>query len=222
MPVRRYAFLLLVLFAAALAGCTSATVVSSDSGPTISQVQAEPAHGPKKRIAVMPFEYKAAKGSFRQVGHGLSQMMTDALVNSNAFIVEERSRLNEVMEEQNLGDTGRFNPSTVAPKGALEGAQLLVYGSVTEFEANCRGGALLLFGAKEACVGINIRIVDAATGRVVNSTSVEGTSGSGGVGLVFATTPMPIGLGAWSHTPLEQAMRRCIDAAVKHIVATKL
>lgn len=223
MNPRRILFALLSLFAAILVGCSSATVVSSsESGPTIAQARAEPTHGPKKRIAVKAFQFKAAKGGYGDVGTGLSQMLTDSLFNSNAFIVLERDRLNEVMEEQDLGDTGRFRKDTVAPKGELEGAQLLVYGSVTEFEPNCRGGSLLLIGAKEACVAINIRIVDAATGRVVNSTTVEGTSGTGGVGLVFTTSPLPIGLGAWAKTPMEKAMRNCIETAVKHIVDTKL
>lgn len=223
MSSRLSVFVLLSLLAALLIGCSSATVVSSSSGgPTIAQARAEPAIGPKKRVAVKAFEYKAAKGGYGTVGRGLSQMLTDALFNSNAVIVLERERLEEVMQEQNLGDTGRFKQETVAPKGELEGAELLVYGSVTEFEPNCRGGSLLLIGAKQACVAINIRIVDAATGRVVNATTVEGTSGSAGVGLIFTTSPLPIGLGAWAKTPMEKAMRQCIEAAVNHIVTTKL
>ncbi|WP_127478136.1 CsgG/HfaB family protein [Sulfurivermis fontis] len=222
MFTRLHTFFLLSLAAALLVGCSSAQVVSSSNGPTISQARAEPAMGVKKRVAVKAFEYKAAKGGYGDVGHGLSQMLTDALFNSNAFIVLERERLEEVMQEQNLGDTGRFKQETVAPKGELEGAELLIYGSVTEFEPNCRGGSLLLIGAKEACVAINIRIVDAATGRVVNATTVEGTSGSAGVGLIFTTSPLPVGLGAWAKSPMEKAMRQCIEAAVNHIVATKL
>lgn len=223
MTTRPYTLLLLSIFTLWLVGCSSAAVVgSSSSGPTIGQARSEPATGPKKRVAVKAFEYKAAKGGHGDVGHGLSQMLTDSLFNSNAFIVLERERLEEVMQEQNLGDTGRFKQSTVAPKGELEGAELLIYGSVTQFEPNCRGGSLLLIGAKEACVAINIRIIDAATGRVVNATTVEGTSGTAGVGLVFTTSPLPFGLGAWAKSPMEKAMRQCIEAAVSHIVATKL
>jgi len=215
--------LLAMLFAAVvLAGCTSAHVASSSTtGPTITQAITEPTHGPKRRIAVMPFEYKAAKGA-GQIGSGLSDMLADSLFNSNRFIVLERERLPEVMHEQDLGDTGRFRQDTVAPKGELEGAELLIRGSVTQFEPNCRGGSLLLMGAKQACVSINLRIVDVRTGRIVNSTTVDGTSGSGGVGLVFATSPLPVGLGAWAKTPMEQAMRNCIEEAVRHIVETKL
>lgn len=221
MSTRLSLLALLSFITVLLAGCSSATVVSSGGGPTIAEARAEPAVGPKKRLAVQAFEYKAPRGGYGDVGHGLSQMLTDALFNSNAFIVLERERLDEVIYEQDLADTGRFKQETVAPKGQLEGAELLVYGAITEFEPNCRGGSLLLIGAKTACVAVNIRIVDAATGRVVNATTVEGTSGTGGVGLVFTTSPLPIGLGAWAKTPMEKAMRQCIEAAVNHIVATK-
>jgi curli biogenesis system outer membrane secretion channel CsgG len=127
-----------------------------------------------------------------------------------------------VIEEQDLADTGRFRTETTVPKGELEGAELLIRGSVTQFEPNCRGGSLLLISGKQACVSINLRIVDARTGRIVNSTTVDGTSGAAGVGLVFTTSPLPIGLGAWSKTPMEEALRNCIEEAVRHIVETKL
>ena len=213
--------ILTLLAAISLAACTTAHVTSSSGGPTISEVRAEPFQGPKKRIAVKPFEYKAAKGA-GDVGTGLSDMLTDSLFNTNRFILVERERLKDVVEEQDLGDTGRFRQETVVPKGELEGAELLIRGSVTQFEPNCRGGSLLLISGKQACVSINLRIVDARTGRIVNSTTVDGTSGAAGVGLVFTTSPLPIGLGAWSKTPMEEAIRNCIEEAVRHIVETKL
>jgi curli biogenesis system outer membrane secretion channel CsgG len=212
---------LTLLAAVALASCTSAHVASSSGGPTISEVRAEPYQGVKKRIAVKPFEYKAAKGA-GDVGSGLSDMLTDSLFNTNRFILVERERLKDVIEEQDLADTGRFRQETVVPKGELEGAELLIRGSVTQFEPNCRGGSLLLISGKQACVSINLRIVDARTGRIVNSTTVDGTSGTGGVGLIFTTSPLPIGLGAWSKTPMEEAIRRAIEEAVRHIVETRL
>ena len=204
-----------------LVACSSATVVSSDGGPSITQAQEEPYNGPKQRIAVTAFENKASHGS-GAIGRGLSEMLSDSLFNTNRFIVLERERIGDVMQEQDLADTGRFREETVAPKGELEGAQLIIRGSVTQFEPNCRGGSLLLLGAKEACVAINLRIIDVRTGRIVNSTTVEGTSGTASIGLIFTRSPLPIGLGGWSKTPMESAMRRCIETAVQHIINTKL
>ena len=207
-----------------LSACVSSSanvVSSSNSGPTISQAQAQPANGPKRRIAVTNFEYKAGQGS-GQIGVGMSDMLTDSLVNSNAFIVLERERLDEVMEEQDLSNSNRFAQNTAAPIGQLEGAELLIRGSIIQFEPNCKGGSVILVSGKQACIAINIRIVDARTGRVVNATTVEATSAQNRYGLVFAVGSMPFGLGTYSKTPMEQAIRNGIEAAVAHIVSSKL
>jgi len=216
----RRSLALLSIAVLALVGCTSAKVVSSSGGPTIQQAQQEPYNGPKKRIAVKAFEFKAARGN-AQVGKGMSDMLTNALFNSNRFIVLERENIKEVLGEQDFGASGRVKRETAAPIGEIEGAELLIRGSVTEFEQNCKGGSLLIVSGKQACVTINLRIVDAKTGRVVNATTVEGRSGSGGVGLVFATGSLPVGLGGWAKTPMESAIRNCIEEAVKHIANTK-
>ena len=195
--------------------------MSSSGGPTIQQAQQEAYNGPKKRIAVKAFELKAARGS-REIGRGMSDMLADSLFSTNRFIVLERENIKEVIDEQDFGASGRVKKETAAPIGELEGAELLIRGSITEFEPNCKGGAVLIIAAKQACVTINLRIVDAKTGRVVNATTVEGRSGSMGAGLIFATGSLPVGLGGWSKTPMESAIRNCIETAVKHIASTKL
>lgn len=210
----------LLLTALLLSACSSATVVSNGDGPTVAAAQAEPYDGYKPRIAVKPFERKTARGG-GGIGNALADMLADSLFNTNRFIVLERERLDEVMAEQDLADSSRFRQETVAPKGELEGAELLIKGTITQFEPDCRGGSLLLIGAKQSCVAITLRIIDVKTGRIVNSTTVEGTSGTGGVGLVFTRSTLPIGLGAWSKTPMEKALRQCIEKAVNHIATTK-
>jgi len=214
---------ILIPFATALlfaAGCSTATVVSSSGGPTVTEAQQQPYDGPKPRIAVEAFEFKAARGG-NQIGRGMSDMLADALFNSGRFIVLEREHIKDVIKEQDFDASGRVRQDTAAPIGQIEGAQLLIRGSVTEFEPNCRGGSVLLFGAKQACIAINLRIVDATTGRVVNATTVQGTSSTIGGGLIFATGTLPVGLGAWSKTPMEKAIRNCIETAVKYIAKNK-
>lgn len=221
MALRHLASLPVLLFTALLlGGCSSAAVVSSDNGPTVAAAQAEPFDGYKPRIAVTPFERKTSKGG-GGMGSALADMLADSLFNTNRFIVLERERLDEVMDEQDLADNSRFRQETVAPRGELEGAELLIKGTITQFEPDCRGGSLLLIGAKQSCVAITLRIIDVKSGRIVNSTTVEGTSGTGGVGLVFTRSTLPIGLGAWNKTPMEKALRQCIEKAVNHIATTK-
>jgi curli biogenesis system outer membrane secretion channel CsgG len=214
---------LCVAIAPVLAGCfgASATVVDSSGGQTVQQAQAAPYNGPQKRIAVSAFEYRAAEGA--AIGSGMSDMLTNALFNTGRFIVLERERLSEVTTEQDLANSNRFKKETAAPIGELEGAELLIRGSVTQFEPNCRGGSAILVSGREACMAINLRIVDAKTGRVVNATTVEGTSADNKVGIIWTRgTALPVGLGTFSKTPMEAAIRNCIETAVQHIVNTKL
>lgn len=211
--------ILTLVLAALAAGCasSSAQVTSSTSGPSIREAQTAPYNGPKQRVAVSSFS-----GGPSGIGQGLSDMLMDSLVNTNRFIVLERERLHEVTEEQDLSNSARFKKETAVPMGQMEGAQLLVRGSVTTFEENCKGGSIIVASSKQACVAINLRIIDAATGRVVNATTVEGTSTSSGVGLVYTQSTLPIGLGAYSKTPMETALRNCIETAVQYIANTKL
>lgn len=215
---RIFAPLCAVFLLAACAAQPTATVASSN-GPGIRSAQAEPAQGPKPRIAVAAFEFRRGE---RDVGEGMADMLTAALFNSNRFIVLERARLDEVTAEQDLAATGRFDTTTTAPIGQMEGAELIIRGSVVQFEQDCSGGSVLLASTRQACMAINLRIIDVRTGRVVNATTVEGTSRNTGVGFTYALSDLPIGLGAYRNTPMEQAIRNCIDTAVQHIASTKM
>jgi curli biogenesis system outer membrane secretion channel CsgG len=220
MNALRPALIAATMSLAACAG-SSATVVSSGGGQSIGQAQAAPYDGPQKRIAVSDFESRSAGGE--KVGAGMADMLTNALFNTGRFIVLERERLSEVMAEQDLASGDRFRKDTAPAKGQLEGAELLIRGSVIQFEPNCRGASAILVSGKTACMAINLRIVDAATGRVVNATTVEGTSADNRVGIIWTRgSALPIGLGAYSNTPMEAAIRNCIETAVQHIVSTKL
>jgi curli biogenesis system outer membrane secretion channel CsgG len=209
-----------VLIIAVMAAACSPTVASRNSGQTMEQAQHERVDGPKKRIAVMPFDVKVHRAG--SVGNGMSDMLADALVNSNRFVVLERQHVKDVMAEQDFGRSGRVKKETAPQVGEIEGAQLLIRGSVTTFEPECSGGTLAVVGVKQACVSINMRIIDAKTGRILNATTVDGSAMTTGVGLTanLSSMPLPLGLGGWSKTPMERAIRNCIDSAVQHIVKT--
>jgi curli biogenesis system outer membrane secretion channel CsgG len=212
---------ILSLFAAlAVAGCVmqpSTRVVSGD-GPGIRAAQTAPADGERLRIAVSAFEFRGSA----ELGSGMAEMLTAALFNADRFVVLERARLADVQAEQDLAASGHVDVQTAVPAGQLEGAELLVRGSVVQFEPDCAGGSVLLASTRTACMAVNLRVIDVRSGRVVNATTVEGNSRNTGVGFTYARSDLPIGLGAYRNTPMEQAIRACIDTAVAHIVASKL
>lgn len=234
MGIKRKTFfstLTLIALMATVPNCApTATVTKGTASPAISQAQSAPATGAQKRIAVMTFTDKTNKG-WRGIGEGMSDMLTSALFESGRFIVLERQAVRDVIQEQDLGASGRVKRGTAAPIGEIEGAELLVYGAVTEFEPEEKGiggGAVMpgfhtgvIAGVKRAHIAIDLRIVDSKTSRIVATTTVTGkaTDIGGGIGTQIGggKTRMPLALGGWSKTPMEQAIRVCIDQAVNFI-----
>ena len=87
---------------------------------------------PKPTIAVIEFKNESGAGWWGNgVGWELSGMLSNELASSRAFAVLERSKIQNVLEEQNLAASGRVSAATGARMGKLIGAQYLIAGTVT-------------------------------------------------------------------------------------------
>lgn len=210
---------------------------AESSTPQIAKRVYEKYVGPKKRIAVSKFD---AKGDFvshyggYDIGGGLAAQLTTELVKTGRFVVVERTDLTAILREQKLGATKLVSKETAATLGQLTGAQLLVRGSVTEFEANASGGGLRLGGSfgllggilgsssETAVVGIDLRLVDTTTGEVIKATNATGeaesTALSADITQAFSSGKMNIGGDTFSKTPLGQATREAIAKAIRIII----
>jgi len=229
-----------VFFVMAGLGCvtpgTKTTVTSGEGGPSIAEAQAEAYNGPKARIAVSRFKDKTGKGWWTgQIGDGMADQLVTALFNTNRYIVLERQTLGDVLQEQDLGASGRVRSDTAAPIGQIEGAELLVVGAVTEFEgaaSGARGGiggigggilGAITGGFKKAHMAIDLRLIDARTSRIVAATSVEGEATDvnlgGLIGGYGGSGALAGGLSGWKNTPTEKALRVCIKEAVNFVVS---
>lgn len=221
-----------------LAGCSAqswptaapgfpTTQATHMAGPSVVEAQTARYDGPRARIALGDFQVKAANAT-NVIGDGLREMLVTALFNTNRFIVLERQAIQDIMLEQDLSASGRVRRETAAPIGQLEAAELLVYGVVSEFQMGSGGGGLNLAmpnlpfglgaGARNAHLGLEMRAVDTSTGRILFATRVEGKATDYDIGLRTrlggGRTVMPIGLSAYKNTPMEKAIRVCIDNAV--------
>ena len=200
--------------------CAPTAQVLVKEGPSIAEAQAEPADGEKLRIAVMGFENKTRY----DVGRGMEAMLTTSLFSTNKFIVIERKELQGVLLEQQLGGTGVVSPDTATPVGEIEGAQVQIYGTVTDFEPGHRGASTLFGGAQQSHVAIDMKLVDARTSRILATTTVEGKATDINLNtkmLKYAGVSPLYSLEIWINTPVGSAIRLCIDKAVDYIV-TKL
>jgi curli biogenesis system outer membrane secretion channel CsgG len=221
--------------------------VTSRSEQNIDQVQLESYDGPKARVAVYRFADKSAKGGggysrrtgwyTAEIGNGMADMLNDGLLQSNRFIVVDRQSLQDVLMEQDLGATGRVRKETAPSIGQIEGADLLIKGSVTEFEPGSAGasaGTLLggfglpgaviggaLGSVQQSHVAIVVQIVDAKTSRLLFSSTVEGKANDFNLGGLLGGLGGHViggaGLGMWQKTPVEKAIRIAILNAVQEI-----
>ena len=231
--MNRVSVVLVGVAMAGLAACATAKVTSS-GGQDMASAQMEAYNGPKARIAVADFEDKmSSSGQYRaEYGRGMSDMLTNALFQSNRYIVLEREKLEAVIAEQNLGASGRIKKETAAPIGEIEGAELLVTAAITGFDPGASGGSGSMAGIpggdllgamtgsfKKARVAMDLRVVDTRTARVLAATSVESSATAFGAGGVGIGGEMSGGLGGFSKTPMETAIRKMITEAVRFIVA---
>ncbi len=116
-----------------------------------------------------------------EVGWELSGMVTNEMAATGAFSMVERSKLEHVLNEQNLAASGRIESGTGAKMGKLAGAEYLVMGTVTAFEENTKGtgGGLgykgIRLGGKksEAYIAVDLRVVNTTKGTVDFVRSVE-------------------------------------------------
>ncbi len=253
---------LAIVLAFSLAGCgPMAEMIQNPGQPTaqtistseksIDQAQLEAYNGPKARVAVYRFGDQTAKGGATgrgypyftwytpQIGNGMAEMLNDALLQSNRFIVLDRQGIKDVLSEQDLAANGRVSRETAAPTGEVEGADLLIKGSITEFEpgsAGMRAGAGLgvfglpgaiiggvLGGLRQSHVAMIIQVVDARTSRLLFSTTVEGKANDFDIGGALAGFGGGFGgvagLGTWQKTPVEKAIRVAILQAIKELSA---
>jgi curli biogenesis system outer membrane secretion channel CsgG len=203
--------------------------------PVEPQPQAPPLPG-QTRVAVVAFESPPQAEIEYQIGPGLADMLITALVNQHRFWVAERTQLEKLLMEQDLGLEGIVDISTAAEASQVVGVRYLVMGKVTNFGFRGReagvggltGGLLGRIGGvkaskRKAQVAVDVRMVDAKTGRIVLSKRASGESTDGGA---FALGGDPDGLVGlvsvrseeFENSMLGRACRKAIDNLVKLVV----
>jgi len=188
-----------------------------------------PYDGVKKRLAVLKFENKVKTpipNPSWNIGDGLTEMLSTELFKTGRFIMVERAALAEIVKEQELGQSGLVQRETAAKVGDLLGAQLLVAGAVTEFEATSSGGGggvgfrglSLAIQMSNAHVGVDVRLVDSTTGQILKSYNASATAQSTGLGFGATVQGVRFGSDGFQKTPLGEATREAIQKAVRFVI----
>ena len=95
---------------------------------------------------------------FEALRVGLQQILMTELARNPALRVVERSQLNALIAEQDLGAAGRVDPETAARVGRIVGAKFMVLGGFVDWFGDFR---------------LDARIVDCETTEIINAIGVR-------------------------------------------------
>lgn len=161
---------------------------------------------PKTVVAVMNFT--GGEVLEERLRIRMADALVTSLVQAGRFDVVERERLDLVMTEQNLTQTGRVDPATAARVGRILGAELVVFGLVTG--ATEQKIDKFSYDLVRIEVSIDVRAVNVSSGRVVISENAKGTAEA----RVITTASGEIVSGPTNYDPLyHEASRLALDKA---------
>ncbi len=234
MMLTRVSRLALSVFAAALI-CSPAW--AQDAAPAAALASAP---GPKKRVAVMNFDYGTVRttvaqifGSDQDVGKGISDLLVQKLVQDGKYSVIERNALDKILSEQNFSNSDRADSATAAKIGKILGVDCIIIGSITQFgrddqHTNVGGGGYGLgkFGIggvgtskAKAVVGVSARMINTSTGEILVAVTGTGEStrsstallGGGGGWSGGGGGSLDMGSSNFSNTILGEAVHKAVD-----------
>jgi curli biogenesis system outer membrane secretion channel CsgG len=170
-----------------IVNASEATIQITSSKQQIAQLSKA---SEKVRVAVLDFDFSAVSDPiylsyFNGGARGVSDILVNQLVKSGNYTVVERSKLDAILEEQNLGDSGRVDASTAAEIGRLLGVEAVVIGSVTQMDLQRqeKGGNLGgFFGAGadvtdvDAYVKLSVRMINTTTGEILTVAEGDGNA----------------------------------------------
>lgn len=170
--------------------------------------------GRKPRTIVAVMNFSGGETLEERLRIRMADALITSLVQAGRFDVVERERLDLVMIEQNLAQTGRVDPATAARIGKILGAELVVFGVVTG--ATEQKVDKFSYDLVRVEVAIDVRAVNVSTGRVVISESARGTDSA----KVITTANGTVVSGPTNYDPLyHEASRLALDRAAALVSA---
>lgn len=195
----------------------------------------------KRKLSVTVYEVRSAVTELDV--RAATDMFTTALVKSRRFRVVERSNLaGGVSQEHQLNASGASTGNVASQQ--LRGAQLIFEAVISEANADGGGsdGALTVAGVtlggnkSKGSIGMDVRVLDAGNGDVLDAVNVTKKLSSGGLSIggigsaVDAVMARTTGKSLGSLTPdggasvssnesVDKAVRALIEASVKELAS---
>lgn len=173
------------------------------------------------RIAVLTFDggnINWTRYSFRRerILESITEQITNELVGTEGFNVIERTRVEEVLTEQDFGASGRVDNYSAAEIGRILGVEALILGTVNRMEISDQGGIKVgpvSLSGVQVDVEYTGRLVDTETAEILMSFKGVGRETDTGLS-VSQLHGVSLGTSAFSNS----ALGKSINAANKDFV----
>lgn len=175
----------------------------------------------KTRVVVLTFDggnINWTRYSFRRerILESITEQITNELVGAEGLSVIERTRVEEVMTEQDFGASGRVDNYSAAEIGRILGVEALILGTVNRMEISDKGGIKVgpvTLSGVQVDVEYTGRMVDTETAEILMSFKGVGRETDSGLS-VSQLHGVSLGSSAFSNS----ALGKSINAANKDFV----
>ncbi len=233
-PILKFISLCLVVHVCASADLPAREKPKVDQPEAAATAAAEPAkklpHKAGEPVAVTIYEFRSSINELP--ARGSTDMFITALSQNPAFRVVERSQLNQsVMAEKQLNSQGLSTGSTGRKK--LRGAQYIFEGTISEANSSETqrsstvgvAGMSVSGGSNRDVIAVDVRIVDAANGDVLDSVTVRkaiksASKGVSGIGSLIGTVLSRRHVDT-TYTPdvnVQQQRKESLDEALRSVI----
>jgi len=133
--------------------------IEKNKGKTISEFNNKNTNIKRKRIAVLYFDNTSDEKKLDKLKKGFASMMISDLSKIKMLNIVERDRLEEIIKEQELSNTRKFDKNTAVKIGKLLGAEYILTGSYFELMGKLR---------------IDTKIIKVETSEIVKAEGIDG------------------------------------------------
>lgn len=183
-----------------------------------------PYYGLKRRIAILDFENRAAFGG-QKLGSAVADQLISLVARSNRYTLIERSRIDQIFQEQALGQSGAISEETAAQVGKLLGVECLVLGKILEAKQETEQGKIdnekkkwsLKLKATVGIIHISYKMVSTTTGEILLANDVSETEIKPGFGLKTKDIDLE-NMFEFDETVLGMAVRKAVNKIAQDIV----
>lgn len=182
------------------------------------------------KIAVLPFDDGSVQDRWWDEGHwdvgkGIADEFVTEFLKTNRFRLIEREQIDQVLAEQDFGQTGRVDAATAASIGKILGVDFLVMGRVTEFSLkstevsglSLKKGIGLGVKSTNAIVAIDARLVDSTTAEIIASVTGRGDKRSTNLSVAVEWEAIAFGSDEFRATNLGIATREAVASAAQQL-----